>query len=696
MTSSAAPLATAYSYHSSGRLSQAEALYRSVLAAEPQNSDAMQLLALLMVQTGRQDTAADLLRDAIAVNPDQAELHYNLARTLHETGQLDAAAAAYRHAVTLRPDFAHAYVNLADVLLQLGERHAAVESCERALALKPDLAEAHNNLGNALCESGELAQAAAAFERALALNPQFAAAHNNLGNVLLEQGFKLEAVARYERALALQPDYVDAYQNLGNALWDAGRIEKAAAAYRRALELDPDSALARAQLLHSKAHLCDWQDIEAEEEQVLALMRRHPSTVPPFNLLAQRSTLGDQLLCARQWSERLKKGRHARTDHHRPARHRKIRLGYLSVDFRDHPVAYAIAETIERHDRTRFDVFGYSFGPDDGSAFRRRFEGAFDCFSDLRTVGDDAAIETIHRDRIDILVDLTGYTQPTLPRLLATRPAPIQVNFLGFVGTSGADFIDYVIVDPFIVPMAQQPFFSERLVHLAGCWWPAEIDWEIAEETKARTAFGLPEDAFVFCCFNTPYKITARVFDIWMRLLQAVPNSVLWLTAANRTAANNLRREALIRGVCPERLVFARREPMADYLARHRLADLFLDTLPYNGVGTAYHALLAGLPVLTCAGDTFAGRIVGSMLRAVGLPELLTTTLEDYERLALDLTHSPDVLGGIRHKLARTRSSASLFNRDRAVLDSEAAFLRMYEIWCAGEPPRSFSLGSIE
>ncbi|MDE3166887.1 MAG: hypothetical protein KGN36_13865, partial [Acidobacteriota bacterium] len=346
---------------------------------------------------------------------------------------------------------------------------------------------------------------------------------------------------------------------------------------------------------------------------------------------------------------------------------------------------------IERHDRTRFEVFGYSCGPNDGSALRQRLETGFDRFIDVHDVGDEQAARQIHSDQVDLLIDLTGYTRFCRPRILVSRPAPIQVNFLGLLGTMGAEFIDYLIADPFLVPFSQQEFYSEKLVHLKGGWWPGEIHWDITEEARTRTAYGLPENVFVFCCFNTSYKITPAIFDVWARLLRANPDSVLWLGAAGSAVQANLRRELEQRGVRQERLVFAPREPMADYLARHRHADLFLDTLPYNAVGTAYHALLTGLPVLTCAGETFPARTAGSMLLAAGLPELVAYSIEEYEDRAAQLSRQTDLLGCLREKVRRARSGM-LFDGGRAVRELETALEHMWNKWLQGEAPRPFSV----
>jgi protein O-GlcNAc transferase len=752
-------VSAAVEHYRAGRLTEAESIYRTVLAKHPDDVDAIQGLAVICHQRGHPDEALALFRRAITLDADSPVADRQLGRLLEQRGDrvgaaicyrraarlrpLDAAAqadlartlagqgeaaeavahyqravaaapgdawthialgnallgegavadasASYQRALAISPDLAEAHSNLGEALRRIGRLSEAVAACERALVLQPELAEAHNNLGNALREQGRLERAISHYQEALRLKPDWPEVHNNLAIALQEQGRTAEAVGHYERALSLNSGLAEVHQNLGSALAQSGRTVDAIAALRRALALKPDYPEALIQVAQLNGELCDWRHREAETAQVLDLMRRHPGLVPPFNLQAQQSTPVEQLLCAQQWSNRIAQGQSPSFTHDRSSSPRRIRLGYLSADFRDHPVAYAIAETIERHDRTRFEVVGYSYGPDDRSALRRRLETAFDRFIDLHAVGNDEAARQINIDGVHVLVDLTGYTRLGRPRILVSRPAPIQVSFLGFLGTMGAEFIDYIIVDQFIAPSSQQPCYSEKLVHLTGGWWPAEIRWQIAEEARTRTTYGLPEEAFVFCCFNTSYKITPPVFNVWMGLLRASPNSVLWLGAADSVVQDNLRREAAQRGVSPERLVFAPREPMADYFARHRHADLFLDTLPYNAVGTAYHALLAGLPVLTCAGETFAGRTAGAMLLAAGLPELVTLSIEEYEHRASQLAREAGLLTDIRLKLARARSSSALFDGERAARELETAFARMWETWLRGETPKPFS-----
>ncbi len=668
--------------------------YRRAARLRPFDAAAQADLGRSLAAQGESAEAIACYRRAVALAPGEAWTHIALGNALLREGTLGLALACYERAIAIQPDLAEAHSNSGEALRRLGRIGEALAACERALALKPELAEAHNNIGNALREEGSLEPAVSHYKQALRLKPDWPEVHNNLAIALQEQGCMEEAIGHYERALLLNSELAEVQQNLGGALAQSGRTVEAIAALKRALALKPDYPEALVQIAHLNAELCDWRHREVEAAQVLDLMRRRPGLVPPFNLQAQESTPVDQLFCAQEWSKKVAQGHSAGFTHDRSSSAHRIRLGYLSADFRDHPVAYAIAETIERHDRTQFEVFGYSYGPDDRSALRRRLETAFDRFVDLRTAGNDEAARQIDADQVDVLIDLTGYTSLCRPRILVSRPAPIQVNFLGFLGTMGADFIDYIIADQFIAPSLQQAFYSEKLVHLTGGWWPAEIAWEIAGEAPARADYGLPEEAFVFCCFNTSYKIAPPMFDVWMRLLRATPHSVLWLAAAGLVVQDNLWREASQRGVSPERLVFAPREPMGGYLARHQRGDLFLDTLPYNGVGTAYHALVAGLPVLTCAGETFAGRTAGAMLLEAGFRELVTVSLEEYERLAIRLAQEVDLLGDIRRRLAGARSNAALFNPERAVRELETAYARMWENWLRGKAPMPFAVSS--
>jgi predicted O-linked N-acetylglucosamine transferase (SPINDLY family) len=455
----------------------------------------------------------------------------------------------------------------------------------------------------------------------------------------------------FRRAIWLRPDQARAHFNLGNALRDGGAYREAAEQFRQALRLDPGHGKALAQLVNVLRIACDWRDISGQEIALLAQMRQGRGEAPPiFPLFLKGATPADHLRSARQWALNCAQNVAIlpSVQRHRPRN--KIRLGYLSADFRNHPVAILVAELFERHDRTRFHVAGYSIGPNDQTPIQKRLESSFDKF----------------------------------------RPAPIQVNFLGFPGTMGADYFDYIIADRFVLPMDQSAFFTEKIVHLPGCYQPNDSQRLIREPPPGRKQCGLPETGFVFCCFNNSFKITPEIFAIWMRLLLAVPDSVLWLLEANAAAIGNLRREALARGVATERLIFAPRLPLPDHLARHRHADLFLDTLPYNAHTTASDALWAGLPVVTCAGLSFAGRVAGSLLRAVGLPELITNSLADYENLALRLVTDPILRTSLRQRLAETRKTSPLFDGALFARPLERAFERMCQRFEGGLLPEAF------
>jgi predicted O-linked N-acetylglucosamine transferase (SPINDLY family) len=718
-----------------GKLDEAVTCYRRALAVKPDFAEAYNNLGVAVKDQEKLDEAVACYHRALELKPEYAEAHNNLGNALKDAGKLDEAVACYHRALGLKSDFAEAHSNLGNALKDQGMLDEAVACCRRALELKPDYAPAHNNLGNVLKDQGKLDEAVACYRRALELKPTFAEAHSNLGNTLNDQGKLDEAVACcrralelkpdfavaydnlavalkdqgkldervacYRRALELKPDFADAHNNLGNALKDQGRLDEAVACYRRALELKPDYAASLGSLAHSLQHLCCWEDLKVLSPRVIEAVNRDADgssapPVPPFAFLAL-TTAEQQLRCARQWVDRKLKalsgpGRNLARS---PASDRKprITIGYLSADFHAHATAYLIAELFEKHDRDRFDLFGYSYGPDDGSPMRRRLIQAFDRFSDLKGASFMESARRIAADGVDILVDLKGYTTDARTQILALRPAPIQVNYLGYPGTMGAPFMDYILVDEFAVPGDQQPFFTERLVHLPGCYQVNDSQREISAHTPSRAECGLPEKGFVFCSFNNSYKITAEMFDVWMALLKAVPESVLWLLEGNRFVPANLRREAEARGVAAERLVFAPRMPLPEHLARHRLADLFLDTFPVNAHTTASDALWAGCPVLTLAGKTFISRVAGSLLTAIGLPELVTTSLEDYQALALRLARDAEPLTGLRARLEANRKTSRLFDAGRFARSIEEAYRTMWEIYVSGQQPRAFTVG---
>jgi predicted O-linked N-acetylglucosamine transferase (SPINDLY family) len=681
-----------------GQLEEAVAAYRQGVAVRPDYAEGYNNLGVALKEQGQLEEAVAAYRQGLALRPDYAELHYNLGNVLLQQGQLGDAVAAYRRALALRPDFPEAYYDLGVALQEQGRLAEAVAYYQRALALNPALPGVYNNLGWALQDQGKLGEAIAQYRQALALKPAYAEAHNNLGAALHARGQLENAVVHYEKALAIRPTLAEAYNNLGTAFQEQGKIEEAIAAYRQALAIKPVYPAAEAQLLHQLQHLCEWADLDGFFARQRENVRTHSSAkIPPFILLSIPSSPAEQLACARNWvATRIVPVARLRDQlrfHFTRTEKFKLRLGYISADLRQHPVAYLIAELCELHDRNAFEVFAYSYGPEDGSAIRQRLVRAFDRFVDIAPLPFEAAARRIYEDQVDILVDLTGYTRGTRAQILALRPAPIQVNYMGYPGTMGAEFMDYFITHRFLTPPEQAPYYTEQFVYLPE--WCVPVSQGQGERTGAtprRTEAGLPEAGFIFCCFSNPYKITPDVFAVWMRLLRKTPNGVLWLWGANPGAPANLRREAAARGVAPERLIFGPTVPMEQHLARLRVADLGLDTFPYTGHTTTGYALWAGLPVLTCVGETFVSRVSGSKLLEIGLPDLITSSLSDYEARALYLTQHPDELAALRDRLAQSRLTAPIFDTPRFTRHLETAYQLMWEIYLRGEPPRQIEV----
>ncbi len=617
-----------------------------------------------------------------------------LARDAARSGDLTGAAQICVKVLQAAPEQPQALHLLGMAALRGGHPGEAMELLRKAVRSGPHFAVASNDLGNLLAMQGMLAEAAASYRQAIAEAPDFAEAHNNLGNLLQMTGSLEEAVACYRTAIGLLPGYAEAFRNLGSALRRLDRLDEAVTALRTAIEIDPGFTAAISQLAHQSKELCDWSRLDELTAQLIEIVEAGSAAVNPFVFLSLDTTPRQQWLCARRWAaEQL--GAAGERPTASKGRDR-ITVGYLSADFQEHATAHLTAELFRLHDRERFRVIGYSYGRDDGSAARRHLKESFEEFVDLLDCSHAESAARIRADGVDILVDLKGYTTDARPEILVLRPAPIQVSYLGYPGTMGSDAVDFVLVDRQVVPADEQPHFTERLVHLPDCYQVNDRRRPIARK-PARAECGLPEAGFMFCCFNSVYKITAPMFDIWMRLLGGVPGSVLWLLDSNATAVANLRREAesrLAGGAA--RLAFAPSLPNPAHLARFAAADLFLDTLPYNAHTLASDALWGGCPVMTCAGRAFPGRVAASLLRAVGLPELVTQTLADYEALAFELALDPLRLRAIREKLQGNRLTTALFDSRRFTRHIESAFETMWRMHLAGEAPRPFTVAPID
>ncbi len=681
--------------HQRGELAQAEALYAQILAAAPDHFDARHLLGVIRHQQGRSAEALELVGAALKIRPDSARALSNHGLILYALRRYTEALASFDRAVALAPDLPDAHNNRGNALQRLRRNDEALASFDRALALAPGYVEAHNNRGNALQGLRRHAQALASYDRALALRPAYPDALYNRGSALKELGRHDEAIASFDQALALRPDHAETWFARGDALNDRKRHEEALASYEKAIALRPDHPYAFSGLAEAALAICDWERTSRLAPQLEALVAERKAIVNPFTLIRLSDRPALHLQCARAFIVDKIGVPPAPLWAGERWRHDRIRIAYLSADYHRHATAYLIAELIERHDRARFDVLGVSFGRDDKSEIRQRLVAAFDSFDDVRGRDDRDIAQMLHTREVDIAIDLKGYTQESRPEIFAFRPAPIQASYLGYPGTMGADFIDYIMGDEVVTPPEAAADYSEKIVRLPDSYQCNDSKRVIAEAAPSRHEAGLPEEGVVFCCFNNNYKITASMFDIWMRLLHAAPASVLWLLRENAGAEANLRREAQARGVDPARLVFAERLPVAEHLARHRLADLFLDTLPYNAHTTASDALWAGLPVVTCVGTAFAARVGSSLLRAVGLPGLVTASLADYEALALRLAIDAGERKELRARLAANRLTHPLFDAGRFCRHIEAAYVTMWQTWQRGEAPRGFAVAAL-
>ena len=624
---------------------------------------------------------------AIALKPDYAAAHNNRGNALRDLKRPAEALASYDRAIALKPDYAAAHNNRGNALRDLKRPAEALASYDRAIVRKPDDASAHNNRGNALRDLKRPAEALASYDRAIALKPDYAAAHNNRGNALRDLKRPAEALASYDRAIALKPDSAEAHYNRGSAFDKLKRHEEGASAYAKVLAIEPQFPFVKGMFLYQRMLSCDWRGIEDLIAEIDGDVASGKRSAEPFGYQAVAHSAWDFKRCAEIFA--ADQFPRSQTPLWRGERYdnSKIRVGYLSGEFRNHVTSRLMTELFELHNKNRFELFAFDFGRDDGSELRERINKAFNTVVDISHLDDVQVGTMIKQNQIDILVNLNGYFGEHRTRVFSYKPSPIQVSYLGFTATMGTDYIDYIIADRYIIPPEYKTFYTERVVYLPDTYQVNDTKRQIAMRTPARAELKLPDTGFIFCCFNNNFKITPEIFDVWMRLLNKVDNSVLWLLEDNPAVSRNLREAAKYRNIAPERLVFSLRTEYSDYLARYRVADLFLDTLPFNAGATASDALWAGLPLLTCSGQTYAARMAGSLLNAIGLPELITTTLEAYEQMAIDLATHPEKLAAIKHKLAENHLTTPLFDTKLFTKHIEAAYAAMYERYQAGLPP---------
>ena len=721
--------------HRRGRFNEAVDRFERAVQLVPNNAELHSHLAEACRIAGRVDNAIDCARNAVRLNEELASAHNNLGLAMQDKEELELAASSFRRAIELQPSYAKAHYNLANVLRQQESFEEAESRVRKALARQPKYLKALNLLGVLLMDLRRLDEAIACLQGAHRESPNDPSSLLNLGNALAARGDIQEAIESYERALAKRPNYEEALLGLGRAFEQLRQLDKAISYLRRAVDIQPDSAAAHfnlanvflarneralakesyqraleidSTLVEAAVNLetcrlndCFWDDFETRMTSLHRIIAKRLDANKPSPVTASQRSMfplsaEEELAIARRVSNDLvestatvrKQLNFSFSKQRRP----RLRIGYLSADFRHHAVGHLTRSLYALHDRRRFEVFAYSFGPDDGSEYRRDIVGGCDQFVDVAKWPDADVARRIHQDGIDILIDLMGYTGNARSSIVALRPAPIQVNYLGCPATMGAQFIDYYVTDRVATLESMVNDFDEALVFMPNCYQVNDHHQPIADKTFTRDELGLPQNGFVYCCFNRSYKIQPSIFDVWMRILSAVSGSVLWLMDDGHAMVENLRREATQRGVEPERLVFAGKLPKDEHLARHRMADLFLDTTVCNAHTTASDSLWSGLPLLTCTGRRFTERVAASLLSAVGLPELIAEDVKQYEEVAIHLATNPAKLRNLRTRLSQNRDTCALFDTPRYVRDLETAFERMWERFLAGKQPANIAL----
>ena len=676
----------------SGNFEAAADSMAQALKFVPDNPAALNNYGVVLRKLQRNEEAIGSFTKAIALKPDYVEAHFNLGNAWHEAGRFDHALASYDVAIALKPDFGEAYSNKANSLFASDQAHEALGHANRAIELSPDNVQAHLNRGNALAKLRRYEEALAAYDRAIALKPDDAPAYSNRGALWLEVNRTEEALHDFDKSIELDPAQPTTYENRAQASAKAKRYGEAVDFYRRLAQLAPDYPYVEGNLLHAQMLCSDWQDFESLCSSIQAGVRAGARTAEPFGYQGICESEQDLLMCAEIFAR----------DEYPPVQQefatggsqegQRVTIGYLCGEFRQHATSILMCGVYEQHRKNQFRLIAFDSGGSDASEYRRRIAASFDEVVEITGLGDHDAANLIRSRNVDILVNLNGYFGDARMGVFARRPSPIQVNYLGFPGTLGAPYIDYLIADAVVIPPTSRQFYSEKIVYLPHSYQANDSKRAISDKTHTREMFALPPSAFVFCCFNNNYKITPSTFDSWMRILGRVEESVLWLLQDNADASANLTREAAARGIASHRLVFAQRLPPDEHLARHKLADLFLDTQPYNAHTTASDALWAGLPVLTRLGTTFAGRVGASLLRALDLPELVTDSVSAYEDMAVELASDPEKLSRIRNKLEASRSTQPLFNTDAFASHLEAAYLTMIQRHRAGGPPADIDL----
>ncbi|UXH77389.1 tetratricopeptide repeat protein [Roseateles amylovorans] len=670
----------------------AEAIQRltRALALAPDATSFLRLGNLLAAH-GDWDAAQHCYAASCQLQPQHALAQYNWGVALQELDRTDDAIAAFERAITLDGAYADAYYGLGLAYKRNAAFDAALIAFDCAAGLAPEQARFPIERARTLHKLGRDEEALAALEGLSAPPPLDADIHNLRGITYRHLGRSADAMAAYDLALAAQPDALEPLYNRANLRLLARQFPGALADFDRAVALKPEVEWLAGLQLYTAMHLYDWRAFDQRLATLMAELAQQRPSVQPLALQCMVDDPAAHQQAARLWMDRQRVAGDGATWPLQPKADGRYRIAYISRDFRSHPVSFLAAELFELHDRERFEVIGINYGPVREDDLQHRLRAAFDGFMDVATLQDKQIAELCRSLQVDIAIDLSGFTEGARSGIFAWRAAPIQVLYLGYLGTSGSAVYDYLIADRILIPTEARAHYDEQILFLPSYQvndrrrpWP--------ERAASRAELGLPEDAFVFCCFNNPCKLTPAVFRTWADILAQVPGSVLWVLEEDPQAAVNLREHASSLGIDPQRIVLADRTRRENYLARLGAADLFLDTLPYNAGTTASDALWMGLPVLTQIGQSFCARMAASLLHAVDLPQLIAHSTADYVATAVRLAHDADELAAIRHRLKTGRNECALFDTPAFTRNLEAAYLAALHRHANGQPPIDIQL----
>ena len=678
----------AANHFQNGQINEAKEICFEILKTEPNNFNVLHLLGVIAFQTKNYLKSVEIITKAIEINPNNAEVYNFRGIVLVHLNKLEEAIQNWSKAIQIDPNYAKAYNNRGNALIKLKKTDLALKDFEMAIEIKPNYAEAYNNKSIVLKDLNRLDSALESSNKAIEINARYSEAYNTKGVILRKLNQFKEALKNYDKAIEFNPNFAKAYINRGNILLlnETKQIDLALESFTKALKISPKLDFLFGKYIHIKSWLSNWNFIDEEIDSLKNKIINGERTATPFPVLSLLDSpdlqkknatkfVENEFLLTNNLGPILKK-----------VPNKKIRIGYFSADFHNHPMSFLLAHLFEVHDRSKFEIFGFSLENRKNDEMKKRVSKAFDKFIDV-SLKSDVEIAKISREySVDIAIDLMGFTRGNKFQIFAEKCAPIQVSYLGYPGTTGSNFIDYIIADKTLISKESQKHYSEKIIYLSNTYQVNDSTKKISEKVFTREELGLPKDGFVFCCYNKNYKILPNVFDIWMRLLKKVKGSVLWLFVEDSSAVENLKKETIKRNVDENRIIFAKRMPLADHLARHRIADLFIDTFPYTAHTTCSDSLWAGLPVLTRVGESFVSRVSASLLTAIDLPELITHTEKEYEDLAIELANNRNKLEEIKSKLEKNKLTKSLFNTKLFAKNIESAYTTMYERYLKDSP----------